>query len=117
MQSNRAEATSMILRGALVTATVAIAVVNGLPVRPFFDSVSHVLYLFTRGSRLLDPDHLYYLTTLAIAVMTLVVAGIPAALYERARGLRQSTPVSLGIWLAATVLLSHRALLALADLW
>ena len=38
--------------------------------------------------------------------MTLLIAGIPAALYERIRGLKTSTPVSLGIWLVAAVLLS-----------
>ena len=38
--------------------------------------------------------------------MTLLIAGIPAAVYERIRGLKASTPVSLGIWLVATVLLS-----------
>ena len=38
--------------------------------------------------------------------MTLLIAGIPAALYERILRLRTSTPVSMGIWLVATVLLS-----------
>jgi hypothetical protein len=38
--------------------------------------------------------------------MTLLIAGIPAAVYERIRGLKTSTPVSLGMWLAATILLT-----------
>ena len=45
-------------------------------------------------------------TPFAIAVMTLMLAGIPAAIYERIRGLQTSTSVSLGIWLAATLLLT-----------
>ena len=43
--------------------------------------------------------------------MTLLVAGIPAALYERVRRLQQSTPGSLTIWLLATLLLTLPAIL------
>ena len=86
------------LRTLLLAGTVAIAVVNGLPVTSFFDSVSYILFLFSRRWAFLDQDLLFYLTTVAIAVMTLLVAGIPAALYERLRGHRHSTAVSLGIW-------------------
>jgi hypothetical protein len=41
----------------------------------------------------------------------LLLAGIPAAIYERIRGLQQSTPGSLAIWLVATVLLTLPAIL------
>jgi len=42
---------------------------------------------------------------LPASAMTLVLAGVPAALYERAKGLKESTPVSIGIWLAGTLML------------
>jgi hypothetical protein len=38
--------------------------------------------------------------------MTLLIAGIPAALYERILRLHTSTRVSMAIWLVATMLLS-----------
>ena len=41
-----------------------------------------------------------------VVLLTVLIAGIPAAVYERIRGLKASTVVSLGIWLVATVLLS-----------
>ena len=44
--------------------------------------------------------------------MTLLIAGIPAALFERFTGAKESTSVSLGIWLGATLLLSLPSLLA-----
>jgi hypothetical protein len=90
---------------ALLT-TIALALVNGLDVSPVFDSVSFWLYTFARGSPLFHGEVFYYLTSVAISAMTLLVAGIPAALYERARGLTQSTPGSLIIWLLATLLLT-----------
>jgi hypothetical protein len=87
-------------------ATIALALVNGLDVSPAFDSVSFWLYTFARGSPLFHGEVFYYLTSLAISAMTLLIAGIPAALYERARGLAQSTPGSLTIWLLTTLLLT-----------
>ena len=39
-------------RALLLAATVAVAIVAGLPITSRFDSISHVLYLFTRGSTL-----------------------------------------------------------------
>lgn len=87
-------------------ATVALAVVNGLDVSPAFDSVSFWLYTFARGSPLFDGEVFFYLTSVVISAMTLLVAGVPAALYERVRGLTQSTPGSLTVWLLATLLLT-----------
>ena len=95
----------------LLAATAGLAIVNGLPLSSFFDSVAYVLYLFTRGLFYLDQDLHFYLTSLFVAVMTLLVAGIPAAIYERIRGLQESTPASLGIWLVVTGLLALPALM------
>jgi len=96
----------LVARGLGLAAAGALSVFNGSTLSPFFDSVAYVLFLSTRGYPLVTPDLLFHVTPFAIAVMTLLIAGIPAALYERIRGLQASTPVSLGIWLAGTVLLS-----------
>ena len=96
----------LLQRNILLAATLGLAAFNGMPLTPLFDSVSYVLYLFTRGSSYIGRDLLFYLTSLFIAVLTLLVGGVPAALYERIRGLQESTHVSLGIWLVATALLA-----------
>ncbi len=93
-------------RHAPLAATVALAVVSGLDLSPVFDTVSFYLASFARNSPLFHPELFYYLTSLAISAMTLLLAGIPAALYERLRGLQTSSPVSLAIWLAGTLLLA-----------
>ena len=108
---------TLLRRDVPLAATVAIAVVNGMPLTSLYDSISYVLYLFTRGSAFIDQDVVDYLTTLAIAVMTLLLGAIPAALYERLRGLKESTPVSLGIWLVATGLIALPSLASLVDRW
>jgi hypothetical protein len=104
-------------RAALLTATAGLAILNGLPLTAFFDSISYILYLFTRGSSLIGGDAVFHATSVFIAVMTFLIGGIPAAVYERLRGLSESTPVSLGIWLLATALLAWECLKAAARVW
>jgi hypothetical protein len=113
----RSSLPNLLWRSALLLATALLAVINGLPLTPFFDSISHNLYLFTRGSSFIGGETLFYATTAFIAAMTFLIGGVPAAIYERIRGLPESTPVSLGIWLVATALLSWKSLQAAAGLW
>ncbi len=94
-----------------LAATVGVSIVNGLDFSPVFDSVSFFLYSFARESPIYDGELFFYLTSVVISLMTLLLAGIPAALYERVRGLQQSTPGSLAIWLLATALLTLPAIL------
>jgi len=97
-------------RDLLLAGTAAVSILNGTIYSPLFDPVAYLLYLFNRGSAVLGPEALFYLTTVCIAAMTMMVAGIPAALYERLRRLEHSTPASLAIWLLAAALLSYPAL-------
>jgi hypothetical protein len=94
------------VRGLLLVAAAAIALFNGSLWSPFFDSVAYILYLTTRGVPLMTAARASDVTPIVIAVMTLMLAGIPAAVYERIRGSPTSTTVSLGIWLVATLLLT-----------
>jgi hypothetical protein len=50
-------------------------------------------------------------SSLMVSTATIILAGIPAALYERFAGIEDdSTPVSLWIWLAGTGLLTLPAM-------
>jgi hypothetical protein len=68
-------------------------------------------YLFTKilmtvplfGSEAL----IFYVSSLMLSTATIIVAGVPAALYERFVGAKDdSTEISLWIWLAGTALLT-----------
>ena len=106
MDQDRGYLERLLKRDLLLAAMVGVSLVNGLDVSPVFDAVSFYLASFARNSPLFHADAFYYLTSLSISVMTLLFAGIPAALYERVRGLPQSTPGSLASWLLATLLLT-----------
>lgn len=107
---------TLLRRDLPLAGTVGLAVVNGLDFSPAFDTVSFWLYSFARETPLYDGEVFFYLTSVAISLMTLLVAGIPAALYERVRRLPQSTTGSLIIWLLATLLLTLPAILRLLAL-
>jgi hypothetical protein len=90
-------------RDVLLVATAGVSLANGMHFSPLFDPVFFLLRPFV-APILASPLVLFYLTSLLISMMTLALAGIPAALYERFRGQAESTPVSIGIWFVAAVI-------------
>lgn len=104
--SERSIPVTLIVRSVMLAVAAALALFNGSLWSPFFDSIAYILYLTTRGFPLMTAARASDATPIVIAVMTLLIAGIPAAVYERIRGLRSSTSVSIGVWLAATLLLT-----------
>jgi hypothetical protein len=95
------------LRYLALGGSVLLALFNGSLYSPIYDSVDQILYLFSRSSMHAGPLPLQpYRTSIFIAVMTLLLGGIPAAIYERIRGLDQSTALSTGLWFLATLLLT-----------
>jgi hypothetical protein len=93
----------------------AVAAFNGTLFSPVFDSVFYYVDTFARGTVFYSPQLYLNVTSVFISLMTLLIAGIPAALYERIRGHKTSTPVSLGIWLATAVLLSLPTIMRLIE--
>ena len=45
----------------------------------------------------------FYLTILFASTLALMIAGVPAAIYERVAGLKTSDNISYGIWMAGLV--------------
>lgn len=97
-------------RDVLLVATAGLSLLNGQSTSPLFDPVLLLLRPFV-AQLITSPLLLLYLTSMFLSLMTLLVAGVPAALYERMRGEKESTPVSLGIWFAVTLLLTAPTIL------
>jgi hypothetical protein len=95
-------------RNAYYIAIAFFGMINGLP---FFNP----LYLPTLGYTVKlmaeplfgSPALIAYFASLMLSTATVIVAGIPAALYERVIGATDdSTESSLWIWLAGTAILA-----------
>lgn len=93
-------------RDVLLVATAACSLLNGQSFSPLLTMGAILLKPFVAGTFLASPVVFLYLTSLFVSIITLLLAGIPAALYERYKGSHESTPMSLGIWFGATFLLT-----------
>ena len=89
----------------LLVATAGLSLMNGMTWSPVLFPFVVLLKALLAGTFLASPLVLTYLASLLASATTLLLAGVPAALYERAKGLNASTPVSIGIWLLATLAL------------
>jgi len=94
----------------IFVATVFVAIVNGI--------VSPAIFLVFALSPIWAPtilapsaQTLLMLTSLIVSTGTLLLAGVPAALYERFARLQQSNNISMALWFIAAVLLTLPGLL------
>lgn len=102
---------------ALLLALVAIAAMpNGLYFSPLFDSVLYYVPRAASAFFLRGQEVTFYLTGIVLWLFTLGVAGIPAAIYDRIRGLREGSAVSLLIWLVFALVLSIPSFMAFSEL-
>ena len=54
----------------------------------------------------LIPETVFHGASLVVAFGTLLIGGVPAALYERLSGQERSDTWSMGVWLASVTVLS-----------
>ena len=73
-------------------------------------AVFHAQILVSQGLLFGSGPLTLMFASLMVSTATIIVGGIPAAIYERARGEADSTEVSLWIWLAGTAILTIPAI-------
>ena len=105
-ERDQQERQDVMQRDVLLVATAATSLLNGQAFSPLMDMTAILMRPFVAGTFLQSPIVYLYLTSLFVSATTLVLAGVPAALYERLSGQKDSSPTSLGIWLAATLVLT-----------
>lgn len=88
---------------------VLVCIVNGMG-SPLTVLLATLGPVWLPGTVAAQPPIVLYLAQLVSATMTLMISGVPAALYERAVGAKAPTTAAMAIWLAAAVVLSLPAL-------
>lgn len=106
---------SLVRQDGLIVGIAALAVLCGMHFSPYFDPAYILVKFFGPSLFISSPLLLFYFTSLLLSTTALIVAGVPAAIFERVTGREQSDPVSLGIWLAGLVVIALPALLASAS--
>jgi len=101
----------------LLMVTAGLSLLNGMHFSPYFDPIFFLMKPFAASFFLTSPLLLLYFTSLFVSLMTLLIGGIPAALYERANGLETSSPKSIGIWLAGVAVVALPTMAGFAGLF
>jgi hypothetical protein len=93
----------------LLPLVLVICMLNGLA-SPWLPVLWGTSPLWMAGMMPDSISAITYISSLALSTVTLMVSGVPAALYERYTHAQESTTASLSIWLAAAALMSWPAL-------
>jgi hypothetical protein len=97
------------MRNELIFVAVGAAILNGIFSADQFvvSAFSPFWYpwLFPRS-----PEIIQFLSSLILSTLTVMLAGVPAAIYERIRKLPDTDTASAAIWAAASILLLYPSL-------
>lgn len=104
------ERSALLQRDGMLIAIAIVSLLSGMHFSPYFDAMFVLMRPFAPAFFISSPLLLFYLTSLTISVFVVMLAGVPAALFERSTGRNQSDLASLGVWLAGTVLLGLPAI-------
>jgi hypothetical protein len=94
------------MQDGLLVGIAGFSLLNGMHFSPYFDAAYVLLRPFTPTLIVSSPVLTFYFTSLFIAVFSVILAGIPAALFEKLTGRARSDATSLGIWLAGVLLIA-----------
>lgn len=109
------EREDILRRDGIFIGIAGLSVLNGMHVSAYFDPAFILVKQFAPGFFITSPLLIFYFTSLFLSAITLAIGGIPAAIYERQRGLTESTPKSLWIWMGGIGLLTLPTLLRIAS--
>lgn len=99
-----------------IIAIVAFGMLSGMFSTVLVPNVTGALLLLAPGLLVTSPHVLVFLVYLVGATLTIMIGGIPAALYERVTGSRESNVASMWIWLAGTAFVSLPAIATFLEL-
>lgn len=102
----------LLQRDGVLLIVVILALSNGMHFSPLFDYVLFPIMQLTQGLLVDLPLLVTYITSLLLSTVTLMLSGIPAALYERKTGRTETDTKVCVIWAVAALILSLPSVLS-----
>jgi len=102
---------NMLRKDGIFVGIAGMSLLNGMHFSAYFDPAFILLKPFAAGFFITSPILQFYFTSLFLSALTLAFGGVAAAIYERAKGLNESTPTSLWIWFGGILVLTIPTLL------
>ena len=93
----------------------SLSLLNGMHFSPYFSFVAIPFGPILREYGITSPVITFYLASLIVAVGTVMVSGIPVAIYERLTGRQQSDSTSMALWLGAIFLVTIPSIMGLVS--
>lgn len=84
----------------------SLGLVNGMHFSPYFETAFVLLRPLLTNFYITSPVLQFYFASLVLAVSAVLIAGVPAAIFERMTGRKESDGKSLLLWLAVLGLIS-----------
>lgn len=97
-------------RQPFLVAILAFGILSGIYSPLLVANVTAGLFLLAPWIVALVPQVFVFLVYLVGATLSVMIGGVPAALYERATGKTETNLVSMWIWLAGTALIALPAI-------
>ena len=94
----------MTTQGFLV-AILGFGILNGI-FSPYRLLAQFMVVVLAPGFFLSSPSIVLLVSSLLTATATIMIGGVPAAIFERLTGQEKESPATLWIWIAATALIS-----------
>lgn len=94
----------------MLVGIAGLALMCGMHFSPYFDPAFILVKFFGPAFFVSSPLLLFYFTSLIVSTSALIIAGVPAAIFERVTGRTQSDVWSLGIWLLGVAVLAFPSL-------
>lgn len=112
MMDDQDQRAAMMQKDGLLIGIAGLSLVCGMHFSPYFDpAFVLVSVLIAPGFFLTSKILLFYFTSLLVAIAALAIAGVPAAIFERATGRTESDMTSMLIWLVGCFILAVPALM------
>ena len=89
---------------------LAVAILNGLFSPFFFITARVIITALAPALFITSPRLLTFLASLLAATATIILAGVPAAIFERITGRAATDAVSYAIWLITAIVLAFPAI-------
>ncbi len=110
---NRAD---VMRRDAFIVGILGFGAANGMHFSPYYLPGLLLLEPFVKVTFFTTSGILTsYFTSLVISTLTVMISGVPAAIYERVMGLKESNATSFGIWFGGMALITLPTVMSMAS--
>lgn len=102
-------------KNSFIFAILGFAIINGI-FSPLLPQALAAVLIMGPAFFATSISILFFFSSLLLATLTIMIAGVPAALYERVTGAEESSEASMWIWLACSALFTLPALIQFLDM-